>query len=193
MEDVRRRSSLLDRFGDPAAPSRYGRRRRDREREQPGPPKPLPPDPFGPEPEDELLCVRCCTTPVVLAWSQADNRLIHANVIGAPLANGASRICGGIVLRKGEEWRLAFAPGIIVPCMHSGAGLKAHLVRLGRPADNGGPSWSGTALCGVTNPGRHRNWRPLYPAAAAQADTCAGCKDAYLAETPSAPPQATGD
>lgn len=189
MEDVRRRPSFLDRLGDPSAPSRYGRRRREREE---GPAKPIPPEPFGPEPEQELICVRCCTTPVQVAWSQADNRLIHTNVIGASMELGP-RICGGLVLRKGEEWRQAFVPGIVVPCLHSGAGLKAHLVRLGRPAENGGTSWTGTSLCGVTNPGRHRNWRPLYPAAAAQAETCQGCKDAYLAEMPNAPPQASAD
>jgi hypothetical protein len=176
---------LFDRLGDPSAPPRF--------RERPRRPEERPrilaePPPPEPEPDEEegdggpLVCVRCCTTPVQLAWSQADGRLIHASVIGAPVPGGGPRICGGLVVKKGEEWRQAFAPGIVVPCFHLGAGIVAHLVRLGRPALSGGPSWSGTALCGKTNAGRNRNWRPLYPAAAAQAEVCQACRDAHALE-----------
>ena len=176
---------MYDRLGDPAAPPRF----RDRARARRGPEGPRRAEPAPPpEPEEEapeggpLVCVRCCTTPVQLAWSQAEGRLIHASVIGAPVPHGGPRICGGQVVKKGEEWRQAFMPGIVVACYHTGAGITAHLVRLGRPALNGGPSWTGTALCGKTNTGRNRNWRPLFPAAAAQAEICIACRDAHAAE-----------
>lgn len=185
---------LYDRLGDPAAPPRF----RDRGRRPPEAPRPRfplppparPPPPAEPEPAEEapepddpvnLVCVRCCTPPVQVAWSQAEGRLIHVSVIGAPV-QGGPRICGGIVARRGEEWRHAFAPGIVVPCYHTGAAIAAHLVRLGRPAASGGPSWTGTALCGKTNAGRNKNWRPLHPAAAAQAEVCPACREAHALE-----------
>ena len=172
---------MFDRLGDPAAPPRGLGRRRLQRREIPAPP--AHEEPPEPEPQAELTCVRCCTTPVQTAWNQAEGRLIHVSVIGAAGPDGNPRICGGHVVRKGDEWRSAFAPGIVVPCYHAGASINAHLVRLGRPALTGGPSWTGTALCGRTNPGRNRNWRPLYPAAAEHAQVCQECKEAHLAET----------
>ena len=177
---------LYDRLGDPAAPPRFRERRRTADVMRPRPPAPPPrPEPEEP-PEEEtggaLVCVRCGTEPVQVAWNQAESKLIHANVIGAPTPQGGPRICGGLVVKKGEEWRHAFMPGIVVACYHTGAGIVAHLVRLGRPAATGGPSWAGTALCGKTNAGRNRNWRPLLPAAAAQADVCPACREAHALE-----------
>lgn len=182
----------LDRLGDPSAPARIRRRRERRVtalgypigEEPPGlalPARRAPPPPQEEEPkETPLVCVRCCTTPAQIAWSTAQGRFIHSSVIGS--VNGGVRICGGFVVNQGEEWREAFEPGLVVPCFHTGAGVIAHLVRLGRPAQNGGPSWSGTALCGKTNSGRNRNWRPLLPASAAQAELCVSCREAQLLE-----------
>lgn len=167
-----------------STPPGLGRRRIYR-KEMPKPPvhEEAPESEAEDEPEGELTCVRCCTKPMQIAWNQAEARLIHVSSIGLGDRAGNPRICGGQVVRKGDEWRSAFAPGIVVPCYHAGASVNAHLVRLGRPALTGGPSWTGTALCGKTNQGRNRNWRPLYPAAAEHAHICQECKEAHLAET----------
>lgn len=149
------------------------------------PPEPEPEEPL--EEDGALVCVRCCTPPVQVAWNQAEGRLVHVSVIGKDTGSGSPRICGGQVVAKGEEWRCAFVPGLVVPAFHTGAANKAHLVRLGRPAATGGPSWTGTALCGKTNSGRNRLWRPLMPAAAAQAQLCPECKEVQTQESATSP------
>lgn len=175
-----------DRLGDPSAPPRY---LRGRLRDKRVPPPPEPPEEPEPVLDAPLVCVRCCITPVQaqVAWNQAGGHLIHTSVIASTGPRGFPRICGAMVVPKGEEWRQAFVPGLVVPCLHTHSSVLAHLVRLGRPVNSGSHAWSGTALCGKVNAGRNRTWRPLYPAAAAQADVCAPCREAQAAEEGLAP------
>ena len=122
---------------------------------------------------ERWYCVRCKRTTRRVLWLVDLRRHVHAaRTTGS---EGIPVCCGGEVVRGEAPTQRSPRPGEVVYCTPSQGSLAIHIVRLGRPADLGEGSWSGTALCGRDY--RCRLWLPLPPDQRPQGqDGCAACE-----------------
>lgn len=123
----------------------------------------------------DFSCLRCGRTPRsdLIVWSAEHNRGIHAASFGR--AGPLTRICGGVVARKGDEWDARLTPGALALALPSAPTTTImHYVRLGHPANRGNQSWRATPLCGT--PARLPNWIPVRDFALSSFRTCPKCK-----------------
>jgi len=118
-------------------------------------------------------CLRCGRPVQRVLWLVDLRRHVHA-ARGQPGPEGTPSCCGGEVVHPEDAGARPPQPGDVVLCMPSWGSLAMHLVRLGRVADVGNASWSGTALCGQTY--RSRYWVVVQRSVEPQ-ERCRDCEE----------------